>query len=91
LTAKIVEHIPDFDSTNPQWSSLPEVMKLYDVCSVLENDERFSIEWMSQSAERIYWQHPVRKWWVSVMIKRGMVENERMKTVYINWHTPKED
>jgi hypothetical protein len=90
LGANVVEHIPDHTATHPQWNNLAEYAKLSFLCSDLGNNESF--EWLpSQFAGRIYWQHPVRKWWISVIIRRGMAKDKRMNTVHVNWHTPKVD
>jgi hypothetical protein len=35
---------------------------------------------------RMYWQHPVRKWNISVIIKRGIVEGERRRIIHIDYH-----
>jgi hypothetical protein len=90
LSVKVVEHIPDSTATHPQWNSLPEDTKLCLLCGILENNEPFE-RLPSQFAGRVYWQHPVRKWWISVIIRRGMVKDKRTETVYVNWHTPKVD
>jgi hypothetical protein len=42
----------------------------------------------SSTTGRIYWQHPVRKWRISVIIKRGIVEGERRRIIHIDYHTP---
>jgi hypothetical protein len=36
----------------------------------------------------ISWQHPVRKWWIDVTIKKQVVQRERTIVVHIGWHTP---
>ena len=41
----------------------------------------------SPTTERIYWQHSVRKWRISVIIKRGIVEGERGRIIHIDYHT----
>lgn len=39
---------------------------------------------------RIYWQHPVHKWRVSVIVKRGIVLGNRRRVIHIDYHTPVE-
>lgn len=43
------------------------------------------------NSDRVNWQHPVKKWWISVIIKRIMRSGKGTNMVYLGWHTPKAD
>lgn len=86
----ISAEIPDFEADEEREGLLPD-QRLQNLCSQLEGNPAYESLWMWQSAERLYWQHPVRKWWLSVTIRRGMAfESERMKVIHIKWYTPLE-
>jgi len=78
LRVSIVEHIPDFTEISTTWSNLSEDGKLEEV-------------WLGSFVERLYWQHPVGKWWISVVVKKGIVSDQRAYIAYISWRTPKAD
>ena len=87
----ISAEIPDFEVWEEEREDLPLDQRLQILCSQLEGNLAYENLWMWQSAERLYWQHPVRKWWLSVTIRRGMAfESERMKVIHIKWYTPLE-
>lgn len=82
--------MPDFE-LEEGWESLLSDQRLKNLCSQLEDNPAYEKLWMWQSAERLYWQHPVRKWWLSVTLRSGMAfKSERMKVVHIKWYTPLE-
>lgn len=39
-------------------------------------------------SDRVIWQHPVGKWWISVAIKTRIVLGDRVKVLTVNWHVP---
>jgi hypothetical protein len=97
LKAKIFEHIPDlagisyFGTTYHEWYNASIGENLSFTCSRLKGNLQLEKIWMSQPAERLYWQHPVKKWWISVIVKRGMHSHERVKIVHINCKSPRVD
>jgi hypothetical protein len=48
-------------------------------------------KWDENGSDRVIWQHPLKKWWISLMTKRNMECRERRETVYIRWHIPEEE
>jgi hypothetical protein len=88
----VVEHIPDCTEISPRWSNLSEKEKLSLLLSSLAHTSS-DVEkvWFGSFVERLYWQHPVGKWWISVFVKRGVVSDQRVNTAHISWHTPKAD
>jgi hypothetical protein len=107
LRVSIVEHIPDCTEISTTWSNLSEKGKLFLFLSSI-NRANSEIEkvWLGSFVERLYWQHPVGKWWISVVVKKGIVSDQRPDIAfikngimsdqrayiaYISWHTPKAD
>lgn len=92
LRVSVVEHIPDCTEISPRWSNLSEKEKLSLLLSSLAHTSS-DVEkvWFGSFVERLYWQHPVGKWWISVFVKRGVVSDQRVNTAHISWHTPKAD
>jgi len=92
VSVKVIDQMPDLSYNYRLWSYHSEERKLSLVCQCL-NDYRYtnldSVRQFSDS--RVDWQHPSRKWWISVRIKRGMVQGERRRVVHIDWRPPKED
>ena len=87
----ISAEIPKFGGWERTRRSTSQDQRLQILCSQLERNPAYENLWKWQSAERLYWQHPVRKWWLSVTIRRGMAfESERMKVIHIKWYTPLE-
>ncbi|EPE27018.1 hypothetical protein GLAREA_02932 [Glarea lozoyensis ATCC 20868] len=45
--------------------------------------------WNNQGYDRVLWQHPLKRWWICVSIRRTIVLRKRSKTINISWHTPR--
>jgi hypothetical protein len=41
------------------------------------------------NSDRVIWQHPVKRWWISVRIERSVRLGKRINLVYVSSHTPK--
>ncbi|KAF8848008.1 HET-domain-containing protein [Acephala macrosclerotiorum] len=92
LRLKVLGEIPLDLDLGQEREGLVVDQRLQNLCSQLEENPTYEQSLMSDSGERLYWQHPVRKWWIIVTIRRGMAfEYERMKLVHIKWYTPVKD
>jgi len=97
LKANIFEYIPDlagisyFGTTYHKWYNGSIGENLSFRCTRLEGDLQLEKIWNSQPTEQLYWQHPVKKWWIFVMIKRAMVFRERMKIVHLRCKSSRVD
>ncbi|KAE9372675.1 HET-domain-containing protein [Stipitochalara longipes BDJ] len=85
LTAKIFDNIPEMHSPNFEWSLIPEDEKLNLLCLKLRNDKTWKPAWSNQFSDRVSWQHPIRKWWINLTIKREFQET-RINMINISWH-----
>jgi len=76
------------------WSKDEQVRKLFLILKSSANKEQvwalLDAQSTSPTTGRIYWQHPVRRWRISVIIKRGIVEGERRRIIHIDQHPPEE-
>jgi hypothetical protein len=92
LRVRVVEAIPDCSEFSPRWSNLSEKEKLALFLSSANRGNR-DVEgvWLDSFVKQLCWQHPVGKWWISVVVKRGIVSDQRVNTAHISWHTPKAD
>lgn len=82
-SATIVERLPDLDSSRFKSSFWPLKTSFLQWSFEFETPLNFR-------TGRISWQHPVRKWWIKVSIKKEMVDLERAVVIYIDWHPPEQ-
>ena len=76
LSVKILENILEY----PEWNSYAKEKKLSYLCLPLERKSPHEKLWMIGFKGRNYFQHPVRKWWISTIIKREVIASRRMKS-----------
>jgi len=92
LRVSVVEHIPDCTEISARRSNLSEKEKLsLMLSSINHTSSDVEVGWFGNFVQRLYWQHPIGKWWISVVVKKGIVSDQRADIVYISWHTPKAD
>jgi hypothetical protein len=97
----VMEHIPNiFNDVFPISSSWPQDEKVGQLLLILNGaygratkEQVWALldaQSTSPTTGRIYWQHPIRKWRISVIIKRGIFEGERRRIIHIDYHNPEE-
>lgn len=97
----VMEHIPDmfgdvfprsrYQSKDGQVSQLVLILNgFYGSATKEQVWALLDAQSTSPTTGRTYWQHPVRKWRISVIIKRGIIEGERRRVIHIDYHTPEE-
>jgi hypothetical protein len=84
LTSNIFETGEFFALANPPVPSTAPLSIMRDLWGV-DN------EWNWNRSERVIWQHPLKKWRISLMTKRSIENGERRETVHIRWHIPEEE
>lgn len=98
----VMEHIPDilgdvfpfrwYRSKDEQVSQLFSILNgFYGGATKEQVSALLDAQSTSPTTGRIYWQHPVRTWRISVIIKRGIIEGERRRVIHIDHHTPEVD
>jgi hypothetical protein len=75
------------------WSKDEQARQLFLILNSVYGNVTKEQVWASLDAQstgpitgRIYWQHSSRKWRISVIIKRGIVEGEKRRIIHIDYH-----
>ena len=61
--------------------SLTAIVKAIDNSNTLQWSEEM---WVSSESDRVLWQHPGEKWWISVISRRSLVSGQRKAVVHIS-------